>query len=230
MAESSAKTQTLGGIEVPDTPAIKTAIEYARTHLGDLEYNHVMRSFLFGFCIGSKLPHLQHRDLEVHAVASILHDLGWSKTEQLISKDKRFEVDGAIAARNLLDKEAEGWDARRKQLVWDAIALHTTPSIAQHKEPEVVACHLGIFADFMGPDMLPGVLTWEEYESIVKEFPRLKFVLGVRNIMCGLCKTKPETTYDNFVSGYGEKFVDGYSLEGKKAVDMLESSTLPDSF
>ena len=86
----------------------------------------------------------------MHAISAILHDLGWDPTGALVSADKRFEVDGAIAARAFLDREgkAEDWDARRTQLVWDSIALHATPSIAAHKEPEVQACAYGILADF----------------------------------------------------------------------------------
>jgi len=67
-----------------------------------------------------------------------------SPTNELVSKDKRFEVDGAEAAREFLRKEAPSWDKHRLQLVWDAIALHTTGSIVYHKEPEVVACAQGI--------------------------------------------------------------------------------------
>jgi hypothetical protein len=121
------------------------------------------------------------------------------------------------------------WDERRLQLVWDAIALHTTFSIVQYKEPEVVACWMGILADFTGPDGSPeGALTWTEYEGIVKVYPRLKLVTGIKEIFCGFCQTKLETTYDNLVGSFGEKYVEGYTLQ--KAVDMFEACPLPESF
>ncbi|EON98714.1 putative metal dependent phosphohydrolase protein [Phaeoacremonium minimum UCRPA7] len=232
---SITSTQVLGGITVPKTPAIDAALSYARSHADDRTYNHIVRSFLFGFCIASKLPHLKDRDLEVHAVSAILHDLGWDSTGELISKDKRFEVDGADAARNFLRtlkaEQGGGWDSRRLQLVWDAIALHTTFSIVCYKEPEVVACWMGILADFTGPDNSPGgSLTWDEYNSIVKEYPRLKLITGVKEILCGFCKSKPETTYDNLVGTFGEKYVEGYSLKEHKAVDVFDACPLPDSF
>lgn len=237
MSSSKLSTQVLGGITVPKTPAITAAIEYTRAHSDDLTYNHIMRSFLFGFCIASKIPNLQARDVEVHAVSAIMHDLGWDSTGELVSQDKRFEVDGADAARNFLrDLQKEkgddsAWDQRRLQLVWDAIALHTTTSIVRYKEPEVVATWMGIFADFVGPDKAPeGALTWAEYEGIVKEYPRLKLITGIKEIFCGFCKTKPEATYDNIVGTFGEKYVDGYSLKGKLPIDMIENCPLPDSF
>ncbi|KAF2494431.1 hypothetical protein BU16DRAFT_589275 [Lophium mytilinum] len=228
-------TQVLGGITVPNTAAITAAISYARAHSDDMTYNHIMRSFLFGHCIATKLPHLKNFDSEAHAVAAILHDLGWDSTGELISKDKRFEVDGANAARDFLRslnaKGGESWDERRLQLVWDAIALHTTASVVAHKEPECVACWLGIVADFAGPDHSPeGSLTWAEYDGIVKEYPRLKMITGIKEILCGFCRSKPETTYDNFVGVVGQRYIEGFSLEGQGFPDLMEACPLPDSF
>ena len=234
---SSTSTQILGGITVPNTSSIAQAIAYAKAHSDEWAFNHIMRSFLFGFCIASKLDHLKDRDLEVHAVSALLHDLGWDSTGELVSADKRFEVDGANAAREFLhglktqSRSNDEWDSRRVQLVWDSIALHTSFGIVKYKEPECVACWLGILADFTGPDNSPeGSLTWAEYDSIVKEYPRLKVLTEIKEVFCGFCKTKPETTYDNLVGSYGEKYVEGYTIEGHKAVDVFDKCPLPDSF
>ena len=227
---STLPTRTVAGIVVPDTPLITKALEFARAHLSDMAYNHVVRSWLFGFAIASKDPSFSDRDLEVHSIAAILHDMGWDNTGTLTSQDKRFEVDGADVAREFLIKEgvAEQWDKHRLQLVWDAIALHTTSSIARYKEAEVRATNYGIGAEFFGPNLaFEKLLTWEEWDAVVQEYPRLGLKEGVREIMCWLCKTKPETTYDNMAGDYGERFVEGYSLEGKKTVDAIESLTLP---
>lgn len=158
-----------------------------------------------------------------------MHDLGWDTTGQLISKDKRFEVDGANAARDFLKREAavEEWDSHRLQLVWDSIALHTTTSIGLFKESEVVATSYGILADFGGPEhAFGGHLTSEEYKIIVDELPRLGLKEGIRDIMCELCRTKPESTYDNFVGQFGERYVEGYNLDGKRIIDFIENVTL----
>jgi HD superfamily phosphodiesterase len=63
---------------------------------------------LFGFIIASKIPSLADRDLEVHAIGALMHDIGWDPTGELVSKDKRFEVDGADAARNFLRRRLIG--------------------------------------------------------------------------------------------------------------------------
>lgn len=167
------------GTTIPTTPLLQKAFELARHVLTDDIYNHIVRSLLLGFIVADKIPQLKNRDREVHAVAAVLHDLGLPLTRSqasrfIVSHDKRFEVDGANAARKFLIKEGSPseWDKHRLQLVWDAIALHAIGSINLHKEPEVQACALGIRADFMGPPGLPnGMLTWVEYEGCVQVRP-----------------------------------------------------------
>lgn len=169
----SLPTRTLAGVSVPDTPLITKAIDFARKYSSDSTYNHVLRSLLLGFVIADKV--LPDRDREVHAIAAILHDLGFPighpPDTPILSKDKRFEVDGANAAREFLKREADSseWDKHRLQLVWDSIALHTIGSVVFEKEPECQACSYGIWADFQGPDRVAGgLLTWDEYNAIVK--------------------------------------------------------------
>ena len=165
---------------------------------------------------------MANRDRELHAIAAILHDLGWDTKKEFISDDKRFEVDGANAAREFIDKGNAGWDSHRKQLLWDAIALHTTPSIAQHKEVEVGATGLGILVDLAGIGAAPGgVVSQAEGDSISGEFPRTGFKDDLFATMCWVCRTKPQVTYDNFVADFGEELVEGYSRKGKRAYDMM---------
>lgn len=210
---------------VPDTQLITSALAFARSHMTEALYNHVVRSWLFGFVVADKIPALQNRDREAHSVAAILHDLGWDCTNELSSQDKRFEVDGANAARDFLKKEAgNAYDKHRLQLVWDAIALHTINSIACYKEPEVVATSYGITTDFSGVEGAPmGLLSQNEYDAIVKEVPRLGMKDEFREALCGLCRTKPQTTFDNFVADWGEKYVEGYTRDGHREIDRLEA-------
>ena len=75
MKVMSLPTKIIAGVTVPDTPLITKAIEYAREFSSDSTYNHVIRSFLLGFVIADKV--LADRDREAHAVAALLHDLGF---------------------------------------------------------------------------------------------------------------------------------------------------------
>lgn len=108
------------------------------------------------------------------------------------------------------------------RLVWDAIALHTTGTIVFHKEAEVQAVAYGIWADFQGPDRIEGnLLTWDEYNVVVAELPRLNLMKGLKGLMCHFCETKPATTIDNTVGEWGDKFVKGYDRNGKLTCDLL---------
>lgn len=221
-------TQILAGITVPDTPLIKAALALARKHLADWSYNHVIRSWLLGFAIADKLPDLADRDRELHSIAAILHDLGWDEKKSFISADKRFEVDGANAARQFIEKETTTaeWDKRRTQVLWDAIALHTTPTIAWHKEPEVKATNLGIAAELLGTDMIPGgLLSQAEWNAVAKAYPREGLRDGMIEKMCGFCKEKPATTFDNFVGDFGEALVSGYSRKPNRFFDAFMAKT-----
>lgn len=223
---SSLPTRVLAGISVLDTHLVNKALAYARNNLNDVAYNHIARSWLLGQYIADNSPEIKDRDVELHSIATILHDLGWSHNASLISEDKRFEVDSANETVAFVLKEGveEEWSKQRLQLLWDSVALHTTASIAIHKEAEVKACCLGIWAEFQPLEATyGGVLTQEVWDAIVKEFPRTDFIEGVTEILCGLCRTKPVTTYDNFVGNFGEAYVEGYSLKGKKMVDGLKA-------
>jgi hypothetical protein len=198
----SLPTKTIAGVSVLDTPLTNAAQQLARDHADNMVYNHVMRSWLFGTTIGKRIGTLSDPEaVEVQAIAALLHDLGWDSTGEFISKDKRFEVDGAIAAKNWLDEQVESglaksWDKHQIQLVWDSIALHGTPTIVAYKEPVVATVAAGIASDFRGPESDPtGVLTWDEFNAINKEFPRLNLGAEVRKILVNFCVTKPQSTY-----------------------------------
>ncbi|KIM94039.1 hypothetical protein OIDMADRAFT_136469 [Oidiodendron maius Zn] len=212
MASVQPKTRTFAGVALIDTPLVNAALQHARAIHDDMSFNHIHRSWVFGALIASKLPNFAAVDLEVHAVSAILHDLAWDYKSTFSTPDKRFEVDGANAAREFLGREAPDWDSRKRQLVWDAIALHTTSSIAKHKEPEVALCHFGIFADFIGPAFPGGIISKAAFSAVIEELPRLDFKEGVKQILCNLCKHKPETTYDSFAREFGIRFVDGYEV------------------
>ncbi|KAL2155639.1 hypothetical protein VTH82DRAFT_381 [Thermothelomyces myriococcoides] len=194
----------LGGVSVVDTPIVRAAEAFAKQHGQDFAYKHIMRSWLFGALVVQHNETLRAAvDPEVHAVAALLHDLGWDQTEgsPLVSLDRRFEVDGAIAARDFIRAHEDGrwWEERRVQLVWDSIALHTQESIAQYKELDVQAVYKGIMLDFQGPGF--GV-TEDEYAAVVREFPRDDLLQGANETIVWLCRTKPATTYGEFITDF----------------------------
>lgn len=202
--------RSIAGVSVPDTPLVSRAIEYARESSEPYLFNHVMRSWLFAASL-AQLNRTAH-DGEVLAVATLLHDLG---LEKAFDGPLRFEVEGANAARAFARRE--GVDDRRAQLIWDGVALNSTPSIGLHKETEVALCTAGIGLDWGGWNY--DALTETQLAVIVAAFPRLKMKQRFTRAVCRIAETRADTTYDNFARDFGERFVPGY--KPPSAVDLL---------
>jgi hypothetical protein len=205
----SGKTRVLGGITVIDTPLIARAMDYARTCSEPYLFNHAVRSWLFAVRLG-QLQGVPH-DPEVVAVGTLLHDLGLTNS---FTGPKRFEIEGADAAR--VFAREQGLDDRRVQLIWDSVALNSTPSIGLYKEAEVALCTAGIGVEF---GFQYERIAPHEIESILAAFPRLGMKRGFTDAVCRIVKTRPETTYDNFAGDFGERFVPGY--QRPSTVDFL---------
>lgn len=206
-------TQFVAGVRVPDTPLIARAMEYARIHSEPYLFNHAMRSWLFAVSIAEQ-KNVVH-DAEVLAVTTLLHDVGLTKD---FGGTLRFEVEGANAARKFA--RAEGVDERRAQLIWDGVALNSTPSIALYKEIEVSLCTAGIGLDWggFGYESLPS----SRIAQVVDAFPRLDMKQRFARAVCCIVETRPATTYDNFARDFGERFVLGY--KSPSTVDILMNS------
>ncbi|HLN98875.1 MAG TPA: hypothetical protein VK208_10470 [Pyrinomonadaceae bacterium] len=200
MSPTAKPAKVLGSITVIDTPLVTRAMDYARTHSEPFLFNHAVRSWLFAVRLG-QLQGIAH-DAEVVAVGSLLHDLGLTNR---LRGQKRFEIEGADAARAFAREQ--GLDDRRVQLIWDSVALNSTPSIGLYKEAEVALCTAGIGVEFgFQYDRIPP----NEMKSILEAFPRLDMKRRFTDSVCNIVKTKPETTYDNFAGDFGERFVPGY--------------------
>ena len=186
---------------MPDSPLVLRAIEYARKNSEPYLFNHVMRSWLFAVSL-AQLKQAAY-DAEVLAVATLLHDLGLSEA---FNGPLRFEVEGAKAARTFARKE--GIHDRRAEVIWDVVALNSTPSIAFHKKGEVALSTAGIALDWAGIGYQ--ALSEARVAEIVNAFPRLDMKRQFTRATCRIVETRRDTTYDNFASDFGERFVPGY--------------------
>jgi hypothetical protein len=204
------QTTLLAGISVPDTPLITAVIDYAQRLSEPYLFNHAMRSWLFAEAIG-RVRGIGY-DREVVAIGTVLHDLGLTAS---VSGPNRFEVNGANAAVSFIKGKA--LSDRRTQVIWDLVALNSTPSLALHKEPEVAVGTMGIGLDYggFGLDALPAA----DVERILSAFPRLKMKQQFAETCCRLVTAKPDTSYDNFLRDFGERFVPGY--KAVSTVDVL---------
>ena len=195
------RTILTAGISVPDSPLIAEAVQYAQRLSEPYLFNHAMRSWLFA----ARIVQLKGMDcdLEVVAIGTILHDIGLTAG---VSGPNRFEVNGANAALSFIKER--GFPDRRAQLIWDLVALNSTPSIALHKEAEVAVGTMGIGLDYggFGIESVPAA----DIAAIVDAFPRLEMKQRFSETCRHLVAMRPETSYDNFLRDFGERFVPGY--------------------
>jgi hypothetical protein len=213
-----APRRQIGGVTVPDTLLVTRAMDEARAVSEPYLFNHAVRSWLFSVQIAEAQG--LHFDEEVVAVSSLLHDLGLTERYQ---RDRRFEVEGADAARALARKS--GVDERRSQLIWYCVALNATLSISPYAEPEVGICTAGAGLDWGGflADRVPRATM----ASILAAFPRLEMKRRLTDCLCGIAKARPQTTYDTFIRDFGERFVPGYKPP-TATVDFLLNAPFPE--
>ncbi len=195
------RTRLIAGITVPDSPLITDTLEYARRLSEPYLLNHAVRSWLFA----AKIAQLKAIDCdqEVVAIGTILHDIGLTTG---VPGANRFEVNGADAALAFI--EDRGLSERRAQLIWDLVALNSTPSLALHKEAEVAVGTMGIGLDYggFGIESIPPA----DIAEILAAFPRLKMKDRFTETCRHLVTSRPETSADNFLRDFGERFVPGY--------------------
>lgn len=123
------------------------------------------------------------------------------------SAEERFEVDGANAA--LAFMKERGISMQQTQVVWDAIALHTTRSIALHKEAEVAMTHSGIAVDVLGVGL--DRIHQDKQQAILAAFPRLALKSQFQSSLCNIVRRKPATSFDNILRDFGTRYVDGFT-------------------
>ena len=204
------EVRLIAGVGVPDSPLITAAIDYAQRLSEPYLFNHAMRSWLFAETIG-RARDIDY-DREVVAIGTILHDIGLTAG---VPGSNRFEVNGADAARAFI--AGRGLSDRRAQLIWDLVAFNSTASLALHKEAEVAVGTMGIGLDYGGFGL--DALQAGHVGRIVSEFPRLRMKDRFSEACCRLVTERPETSHDNFLRDFGERFVPGY--KAVSTVDLL---------
>ena len=194
--------QSVAGVRIPDSKLAREATELLRGHGTPLLFAHSLRVYLFGSIRG------RHRGLTVDPellyIGAVFHDLGLTPTYR--SADHRFEIDSANAARDFL--RSNGVDESVVGLVWDAIALHTTPEVPWHKRPEVALVTGGVEADVLGVglDEIPA----EDRDAILAAYPRTDFKRGIVRAFADGFAYKPATAFGTMNTDVLEATSPGY--------------------
>ncbi len=161
---SDQQESNVGGVSIPDSKMARDLTQFIRDTESELLFHHSTRVYLFGALTGRRKG--LKFDPELLYVGAMFHDIGL--TEGYRQSQNRFEVDGANAAREFL--KGYGIPETSVDLVWDAIALHTTPGIPEHKKPEVALVTAGVEMDVLG--LAYDQFTDEQREAVVMAYPR----------------------------------------------------------
>lgn len=188
--------ESVAGIRIPDSAMAKQAEQFIRDCEPAFLFNHSVRVYLFGALRGQQL-NLKY-DEELLYIASLFHDLGLM--DEYSTEAERFEVDGANAARDFL--KGYSISGTLADLVWEAIALHTTPGIPQHMRPEVALTRAGVRTDVVGTDF--DSFTAEQRDNVMAAFPRHDFKKAFIEAQAKSGRTKPLTTFGTINSDYIE--------------------------
>ncbi len=129
---------------IPDSALATGAAAVASELSSPMLLAHVHRTYCFAAVLAARNG--VNIDRELVYVASVLHDLGL--TESLAEEPGSFEWVGAKRARAYCAEN--GLPAPKCDLVHDAVALHSSVTIADKREPEIAFVHYGAALDLLG--------------------------------------------------------------------------------
>ena len=178
-----ARLKSVVGVKIPDTALCNAAVDLLESSSPEFLCTHCLRTYVFGSLAVERLGR-SVADEEAAFCGAVLHDLGLIPPYR---RDNRFEVDGADAARQFCAEHRV--PPERADLVWEAIALHTSPGIATRLTNEIALVHLGAGLELLGLglDQVPPQVV----EEVLEKYPRLNFKTEFRNILVEHCRHNP---------------------------------------
>jgi hypothetical protein len=190
LSTQDAQSALISGIRIPDSKLATEITQFIRDTETTLLFNHSSRVYYFGALAGQRRG--LKFDAELLYAGAMFHDMGLVPAYS--SNADRFEVDGANAARRFLRQH--NISEQDIDLVWTAIALHTTPGIPQYMDPVVALVTAGVEMDVLGIDY-PS-FTDSDRNAVVNAFPRtVHFKEDILQAFYDGIKHKPETTFGN---------------------------------
>ena len=187
-SESSTKSSTIVGVSIPDSKLAQEITELVRDTETALLFDHSSRVYYWGALAGQRRG--LRFDPELLYAGAMFHDMGL--TPKHASAHERFEVNSANAARDFL--RSHGIAEREIEIVWAAIALHTTPGIPPHIHPVIALVTAGVEMDVLGTAF--SEFTDVEREAVVRAHQRPgRFKEEIIQAFYDGFHDKPETTF-----------------------------------
>jgi hypothetical protein len=156
-------TTQVGPLFQADSQLVTTAQEAMRDSMHPSIFNHTMRTLHLAWHLPADRPAPAR---EAVAIAVLFHDAG---TIDENNGEQRFEVEGADAAARFLERW--NWAPERIRPVWEAIALHTSPGIAERFGPLARLLRTAVLID-LGRVEMP-VASTPVLDAKLERYPRL---------------------------------------------------------
>lgn len=172
-------------VQLPVDPITDPVLAIVQAEESASVANHSIRSYLFARLLARHEGLVVGRDVgerELFA-ACVLHDIGLTTRG---NGTQRFEVDGADAAVAIL--EPLGVPDTDAALVWEAIALHTSPGIAERRGPLAYLTRGGIGIDFGRGS---AAVTDEQAAIVFDTYPRLQMATSLVDDIVAQARANP---------------------------------------
>jgi hypothetical protein len=188
--------RSVHGIRIPDSALARDAEALAREHCPEFLLSHCQRTYVFG-ALAAAGSGMEVRE-ELAYVAAILHDLGL--TDRYAGHGRRFEVAGADVARDWAT--GNGMSTDEAQVVWDAIALHTSLGIADARSPECALVFWGAAVDVAGwgPELPAG-----SGEAVNGAYPRDGFADSFADLVEASARREPTVYAQTWLAATAER-------------------------
>jgi HD domain len=211
-------TEIIAGVTIPDSVLAREATQLIRDTTTELIYHHSRRVFLFGSLQARQLG--LEPDPELLYVAAMFHDTGLVPPYR--GQAQRFELDSADAARDFL--ASRGLTGSPADVVWTAIALHTTPEVPYKMDPVIAATTAGVETDVLGLRL--DVLGDGDLGAVTAAHPRPNFKSEILQAFTDGFKDRPDTTFGTVNADVLEHFVPGFRRVD--FVDVIKNSAWPE--
>jgi hypothetical protein len=173
-------------LSLPDSPLATATLALVASAESVPTANHSIRSYLFGALLAEHRGFESGRDFDPQLLflSCVLHDIGLSDAG---NRTQRFEVDGADVAAEFLT--GQGLSAAEVDIVWESIALHTSPGIAERRGAVADLTRGGVGLDF-GRDV--DFVSEEQGAAIHAAYPRLAMATVLADEIVAQARVRPE--------------------------------------
>jgi len=210
--------ETIAGVQVPDSRIANDAAELIRETTTPLIYHHSRRVFLFGSLQSRKLGF--QPDAELLYIAALFHDTGLVPPYR--GTTQRFELDSADTAKSFLT--TNGFSDAEADVVWTAIALHTTPEVPYKMAPVIAATTAGVETEVLGIRL--DSLSQNEIDAVTAVHPRPDFKNEILQAFADGFQERPDTTFGTVNADVLEHFVPNFHRIDY--VDVIKNSAWPE--